>query len=919
MLNSNLIVDIILRLSIVLLLGWLGLRLTAKQNPRWSVLMTRFLIVACLGLPVVYLCLPTTTLAVLPAQAKGVQATKASSIEGNAVLQQSSWIQALDHTSDVVSKPVIVGTESSLREPAEREAVTTVLVPQSNVNDLRVSASDPFTLRNETSRSETLVNDSTGATVHLDATTSHASGSLAQWLGICWLAGCVLFLLKIGIQFRRAKLLLRTSTLAPESIQRECNALATKLALRSIPQVCVSTAIKGPCTAGLLQPMIFLPQSWSESLSEQERRAVLMHELSHIADRDSLWDLLSRIVTALWWFHPLVWRLAAQHRLACEHMSDARAAASTAGFDAYRQMLAQWALRRQGAESNTAVLAMADRSFMLRRLKWLEVPRSFETLGRLRRTLFLLIAVLMFLGVASVKFIPQASAQQPEVRDQVQTTEKAKPLPAEKNATEKKNAKQDEKQKPAVLPQRPNVADIDTSQTTPRIVRVVDQNDQPIAGAKVSVGWWEDNEGDIEGVLSLNPPVTNEKGEVTIQVPRGAARAQLSAQAPGFASAGKQYALSGEPTLILKPGRIIRVKAVDTKGRLLNDAYPLLEESNHFGREFKRDKGLVGYFTSPVVGLERRWMRVVDGSGEGPILFSDLIDVTNPEQVTQDGAILATLYAGIRLEGRLDDSVPRPIKNGCVELYINEGEKHRIGGGWVWQDTALVQEDGTFVFDSLPAGGHVQLFALVDGYQSTRPSAEALTAYLQDEDAGAATLLTNVLERQDAFWPQLFPLPRGLYKTEVELPCTLSTSLDLKLLDPAGRPISEASVNFNPNGLFISGELFIPTTEVLTQASLVRHKDPVQAKRLHEWANATFLNVESDEKGIAHVRNLPTHGRQTFQVTAPGFMLPAYPSISMPAPNRYALIDLKAGKTLQRTITMEKLLPISSRQVMVMN
>lgn len=805
MLNSNMAVDIIIRLSIVLMIGWLALRVSAQQNPRWLVLMTRCMIVVCLAVPVVYLCLPSTTLAVLPSQLQSEieQAERTLPLNGNEFFLESNRVQPLEHIADVISEPIIVEAESSMLEPAVRESVTTVLVPQSQADDPLVSASAPAASIPETPRYETIVNDSTG--------------SRFEWLWLCWLAGCFLLLLKIGIQIRQAKHLLRTSLAASDSIQRECEMLATDLALRQIPRVHVSTAINGPCTAGLLRPIVFLPDSWSESLSDQERRAVLMHELSHIVGHDSLWDLLSRFVTALWWFHPLVWRLTAQHRLACEHMSDARAADSIAGFDAYRQMLAQWALRRQGAESNAAVLAMADRSFMLRRLKWLEVQRPFGTLGRVRRNLFLLIAVLILISVASIKFIPQAVAQQPEVIDQQRETENSK---------------------------------------------------QPLA--KI-----------------------NHKANSTEE----------------------------------KTGRIIRVKVVDIKGKLLKDAYPLLEQSNLFGREFKRDQGRVGFFTSPMVGLDRRWMRVVDGSGEGPILFSDLIDVTNPEQITEEGAILATLHAGIRLEGRLDDSVPRPIKNGCVELYINEGTEHRIGGGWDWQDTAIVQDDGTFVFESLPAGGHVQLFALVDGYQSIRPTEASLTEYLKEYNAGDVSLLDAFRKDQSKFQPQLFPLPNEQAKVEISVPCMRSGAVDVTILYPTGRPILEASVKFNPSGLFLGGKEFIPTNEVLANASLVRHPDPTQVQHLHDWANATFLKVQTDFNGVAQVRNLPTQGRHKFNVWAPGVTMPAYPTIDTPAypvidipfTSRYAEIDLSAETTLQRTITMEKLLPTVFHKVIVVN
>ncbi|MCA9007556.1 MAG: hypothetical protein KDA70_19950, partial [Planctomycetaceae bacterium] len=349
------------------------------------------------------------------------------------------------------------------------------------------------------------------------------------------------------------------------------------------------------------------------------------------------------------------------------------------------------------------------------------------------------------------------------------------------------------------------------------------------------------------------------------------------------------------------------------------DAFPLLEDTHIIGREFKQDDQRLGLFTSPVVELDRRWMRVVARNEEGPVLFSHLIDVTKPERVEEDGTIVAILEPGIRLEGRLDDSVPRPIKHGCVELYINEGADHKIGGGWTWQQTANVKEDGTFEFDSLPTGGQAQLFALVDGYQSTRPTIQSLKDYLKRHNAGPESVLENAIRRHDAFWPHLFPLTKGLYKTEVELPCTPTTSLDVKVVDPLGQPIEGAEVKFNPNGLFFGGELFIPATESLTIENFIDRSHKEENKQHYQWAQETFLGVKSDQQGIARIRNLSADDRESYMVSADGYQMPIYPNSSEDAPSRYALVDLSGGKTLRRTITMEKYVPVSSREILVVD
>jgi hypothetical protein len=269
--------------------------------------------------------------------------------------------------------------------------------------------------------------------------------------------------------------------------------------------------------------------------------------------------------------------------------------------------------------------------------------RALGSLGRRRISILLTAAGLCLAAAATGGAISQAPAQAPAPAERTANSpaEDSPKDDADRNTTN------------AVPVRRPGVADIDTSQKRPKIVHIVDENERPIAGAKVSVGWWEDEDGDMLGVVEPTPPVTNEAGEATIHAPLGATRARISTEAEGYVRAGSEYSLSGRPTVKLRPGRIVRVHAVTTDGEPLPEAVPLLEDSRKWPREFEPDPQRPGTFRSPIVSRERRWMRVVDGSGDGPILFSDLIDVTAPESTEEDGTIVAVLRPGVRLEGRL--------------------------------------------------------------------------------------------------------------------------------------------------------------------------------------------------------------------------------------------------------------------------
>ena len=70
------------------------------------------------------------------------------------------------------------------------------------------------------------------------------------------------------------------------------------------PDGCYGGAcVAAPFTLGILRPRIYLP----DSLQGAARRAVLMHEQTHIRRRDPLVKPLFYAVAALHWFNPLAW------------------------------------------------------------------------------------------------------------------------------------------------------------------------------------------------------------------------------------------------------------------------------------------------------------------------------------------------------------------------------------------------------------------------------------------------------------------------------------------------------------------------------------------------------------------------------------------------------------------------------------
>jgi bla regulator protein BlaR1 len=73
---------------------------------------------------------------------------------------------------------------------------------------------------------------------------------------------------------------------------------------------------------GIFRPVLIWPEQLSAHLDDEHIEAILIHELAHARRRDNLTAALHMLVTALFWFHPLVWwmerRMIEERERACD-------------------------------------------------------------------------------------------------------------------------------------------------------------------------------------------------------------------------------------------------------------------------------------------------------------------------------------------------------------------------------------------------------------------------------------------------------------------------------------------------------------------------------------------------------------------------------------------------------------------------
>ncbi len=124
-------------------------------------------------------------------------------------------------------------------------------------------------------------------------------------LAAAWLLGTTLLLLWLGAcQWHLSRL------------RREARPVTTGSAAEALavltprpPRLLCHPSVQSPFLAGLRHPAIFLPAAYEAEFHPTALRAILAHELAHLARRDNAWTLAARLLCALLWPQPLLWLL----------------------------------------------------------------------------------------------------------------------------------------------------------------------------------------------------------------------------------------------------------------------------------------------------------------------------------------------------------------------------------------------------------------------------------------------------------------------------------------------------------------------------------------------------------------------------------------------------------------------------------
>jgi len=182
-----------------------------------------------------------------------------------------------------------------------------------------------------------------------------------------------------------------------------------------------------PLACGVWKRRILLPEA-ALAWEPMRLNAIVGHETSHLRRHDPLWQSLTELLCALWWFHPLVWLTAQQLRAAAEAACDRSVLDSGIAPHDYAHHLLEVAVMFQ---DRPIAPALSRRSTLEGRLKtilaYAPAPTTrFVSLG-------LVTASLVALPLLTARPVAQAQTPPPQ-EERKRLAEKEEKRVAEKRA-----------------------------------------------------------------------------------------------------------------------------------------------------------------------------------------------------------------------------------------------------------------------------------------------------------------------------------------------------------------------------------------------------------------------------------------------------------------------------------------------------
>ena len=221
---------------------------------------------------------------------------------------------------------------------------------------------------------------------------------------VAWIVGCLAILVRTALgQMAVARLVKRSPRDVSRAWAPSLAAAADSVGIRRVVRIFICPTLGAPVTSGVVRPVILLPVD-ADEWPEERRRAVLVHELAHIARADYVTQLIGLFACALIWFHPLVWFALARLRAEAEGAADDRVLASGMSAIEYASHLLNLARGASGRSLTTAVaVGVVSTSHLERRFRvLLDATRSRAAVSPRLRTVAASLTLAIVVPVAGL-------------------------------------------------------------------------------------------------------------------------------------------------------------------------------------------------------------------------------------------------------------------------------------------------------------------------------------------------------------------------------------------------------------------------------------------------------------------------------------------------------------------------------------
>ncbi len=227
--------------------------------------------------------------------------------------------------------------------------------------------------------------------------------SWTAWLVVAWFAGAALVTAYVTLGYVSLWLLRRRCTRITAGEWMDLLAKVRKeMRVRRSVHLLSCSFRAMPMTWGFWQARLLLPAE-AATWSQDQRRAVLLHELGHVRRNDCFAQLLAQIACAIYWFNPIVWfawrRMQMERELACDDLVLNTGAKATA----YAEHLLHSASAMPAVRFVGPAVAMARPSTLEERLRAiLKGDRNRRALSRGAAIATLLLLMALLLPVATL-------------------------------------------------------------------------------------------------------------------------------------------------------------------------------------------------------------------------------------------------------------------------------------------------------------------------------------------------------------------------------------------------------------------------------------------------------------------------------------------------------------------------------------